>query len=619
MPDDPTALLANLESALLAEFPRATPFTNIHPDDPLNWGQHRPVGTTSSGALDAHSLGAAPPDLAYIRAPTRADSRGPDDTQLLSPGSKASLGPDNTQVLSLEPKGSQMLSLRSQAERGADRRTTEEVQSPAPPTSGSPASTGPREAGSASGAATADVQPPERPSVCSLARVCSPGSTEAVQQALPSVSGSRPSAGACETDGVNEASADAMQQQNALDAGYPAGAGTCGAITEVAQQPDTLTQDSTVSVGVSVIEGASGTPAEEAQQPNTLIPGSKANAGISSSVRRATAEEAQQPDTLCPSPPASAGAGVIDIASRAATTEEAQEAGSHSSGSQAVAGTAAVTTVGAQQPNPFRPDPQASARDGEAGGASGAIQMETQQRDPPMSEASAEDVQQPGPLSGGSQASAGAYRVAAGDALLTADGLGPAFQTRSQASATALVAAAGNAQLDASEHEPVYRSRSQASAGTNKAEESDVLGPVYQSGPSDKRAIPWERPRPLSCLPSAKHRELEGVSTLKLARALARPQRVRLARAQQPPPQPLCLRHRLEPLTALVPLLGAPSAGQAALTDCASDKCMLGYGEAVAPQSTYLGHIPAWGQGDMFAAARPMEMRTMVVSVNRET
>ena len=525
------------------------------------------------------------------------------------PGSKASLGPDNTQVLSLEPKGSQTLSFRSQAERGADRPTTEEVQSPAPSTSGSPASTGTREAGGARGAAIADVQLPNRPSVCSLACVCTPGSAEAVQQAVPSVSGSRPSAGACETDSVSGGSADAMQQLSALDAGYPAGAGACGATTEVAQQPDTLTQDATASAGVSVTEGASGTPAEEAQQQNTLILRPKAKAGIPNSARRAAAEEAQQPDTLCPSSPASAGAGVIDGTSRAATTEEAQDAGSPSSGNQAVAGYAAVTTVDAQQPNPFRPDPQASARGGEAGGASGALQMETQQQDPPMSEASAEGAQQPGPLSGGSQASAGAHRVAAGDALLVPDGLGLAFQTGSQASATALVAAAGNAQLGASELEPVYRSRSQASAGTNKAEESDVLGPVYQSGPSDERAIPWDRPRPLSCLPSAKYRELEGLSTLKLARALARPQRVRLGRAQPPPPQPLCLRHRLAPLTA--PLLGAPSAGQAALTYCASDTCMLGYGEAVAPQATYLGHIPAWGQGDMVAAARPMEMRTM--------
>lgn len=89
------------------------------------------------------------------------------------------------------------------------------------------------------------------------------------------------------------------------------------------------------------------------------------------------------------------------------------------------------------------------------------------------------------------------------------------------------------------------------------AEQSD-LQPATAS-PSPVQAIgalaEWERPRPLSCLPSAKYRVVEGPSRLALARALAAPRgTARLARAQPPPP-PLCLRHRLKPLSA--PLLGA--------------------------------------------------------------
>ena len=64
-----------------------------------------------------------------------------------------------------------------------------------------------------------------------------------------------------------------------------------------------------------------------------------------------------------------------------------------------------------------------------------------------------------------------------------------------------------------------------------------------------------ERPRPLSCLPSAKYRVVEGPSGLALARALAAPHGAACRARAQPPPPPLCLRQRLKPLSA--PLLGA--------------------------------------------------------------
>ncbi len=56
--------------------------------------------------------------------------------------------------------------------------------------------------------------------------------------------------------------------------------------------------------------------------------------------------------------------------------------------------------------------------------------------------------------------------------------------------------------------------------------------------------------RPLSRMPSAKHRLVQGPSALLLCRAAAPPPPVRLAQRERPPPPPLCLRHRNEPLTA---------------------------------------------------------------------
>ena len=103
-------------------------------------------------------------------------------------------------------------------------------------------------------------------------------------------------------------------------------------------------------------------------------------------------------------------------------------------------------------------------------------------------------------------------------------------------------------------------------AGVSEMADSTESREAEQSVPQPATAVPspvpphgalaeHERPRPLSCLPSAKYRVVEGPSRLTLARALAAPRgTARLARARPPPP-PLCLRHRMKPLSA--PLLGA--------------------------------------------------------------
>jgi len=74
-------------------------------------------------------------------------------------------------------------------------------------------------------------------------------------------------------------------------------------------------------------------------------------------------------------------------------------------------------------------------------------------------------------------------------------------------------------------------------AGANAAEEAPHAA---------RRALM----RPLSRMPSAKHRLVQGPSALLLSRAAAPPPPVRLMQPGRLPQPPLCLRHRNEPLTA---------------------------------------------------------------------